>query len=101
VLGAELWVGLALAVDDGAYIGQEIGEMLCHTLPPTQVKGSDTAHATGEFAHAFAHGHPPPPQFACGALLPTRPQCFDGTCHKQAPGTALERLGSFDPQCLE
>jgi hypothetical protein len=92
---------LALAVDNSAYIGQEMREMRFRTLPPTQAQGIDTAHATSECAHAFANGHPPPPQFACGALLPTRPQFFDGPCHKQATGTALERLGSFDQQCLE
>src|SRR4029450_4455082 len=75
--------------------------MRFRTLPPTQAKGIDTAHATREFAQAFAHGHSPPPQFARGALLPTRPQFFDGPCHKQATSTPLERLGSFDQQRLE
>jgi hypothetical protein len=75
-MGAELRVGLALVVDKSADISQEIGEMRFRTLPPTQAKGLDTAHARREFAR--------------GALLPTRPQCFDGPCHKQATGTALE-----------
>src|SRR5262249_46804352 len=32
--------------------------------------------------HPFTNGHPPPPQFACGALLPAWPQFFDGAGHK-------------------
>jgi len=75
--------------------------MLFRTFPPTQGKSIETAHATREFVQAFANGHPPPSQFVCGTLLPTRPQFFDGAGHKQATGTALERLGSFDQQCLE
>jgi hypothetical protein len=73
-MGAELWVGLAL--DDGLDSRQEVGEMRFRTLPPTQGKGIDTAHASGECTHACAHGHPAPPQFARGTLLPTRPQFF-------------------------
>ena len=99
--GAELGVGLALAIDDGLDIRQEVGEMLFGALPPTQGKGIDTDHAAVEFAHTFANGHPPPPQFARGALLPTRPQFFDGAGHKQATGAALERLGGLDQQGLE
>ena len=53
------------------------------TLSPTEGKGIETDYAAVEFAHAFAHGHPSPPQFARGALLPTRPQFFDGAGHKQ------------------
>jgi hypothetical protein len=100
-LGAELWGGLALAVAKRAYSGQEIGALRFRTLPPTQAKGINTAHATRECAHALAKGHAPPPQCARSALLPTRPPFLDGPCHKQAPGTPLERLGSVDPQRLE
>jgi hypothetical protein len=100
-VGAELWVGLALAIDNGLQIRQEVGEMRFRTFPSTQYKGIDTDHSTGEFAHAFANGHPAPPQFACGTLLPTRPQFFHGACHKQATGAALEGLGGLDQQCLK
>src|SRR5262249_4148733 len=80
--GAELWVSLALAVDDGLYIRQEVGEMLFPTLAPTQGKAIDTDPGAVEFVQAFTNGDPPPPQCACGALLPAWPQFFDGTGHK-------------------
>src|SRR4029434_11277297 len=55
--------GLALAIDDGWDIRQEVGEMCFRTLPPAQGKGIDTDHAAVEFVQAFTNGHPPPPQF--------------------------------------
>jgi hypothetical protein len=99
--GVERWSSLALAIDDGLYIRQEGGEMRFRTFPPPPCTGINTEHAAGEFVHTFANRHPPPPQCTRGALLPTRPQCFDGACHKQATGAALEGLGGLDQQGLE
>src|SRR5262245_20363584 len=99
--GAELGISLALAIDDGLYIRQEVGEMLFRTFPSTPCTSINTDHTTGEFVHTFANGHPPPPQFARSALWPTWSQFFDGASHKQATGAALERLCSLDQQGLE
>jgi hypothetical protein len=88
-VGAEVGVGLALAIADGLDIRPEVGEMRFRPLPPTQGKGIDTDYAAVEFVQAFAKRHPPPPQCARGALLPTRPQFFDGAGHQQAPRAAL------------
>jgi hypothetical protein len=100
-VGAEVGIGLALAIDNSLDIRQEVRAMYCRALPPTQGKGIDTDHAAGAVVQTLAHGHPPPPQFARGALLPTPPQLFDSAGHTQAPGAALERLGSCDQRCLE
>jgi hypothetical protein len=35
-VGAELWISLALAIDDGLDIRQEVGEMYFRALPPTE-----------------------------------------------------------------
>jgi hypothetical protein len=98
---AELGLSLAWALDEGLDSRQEVGKMSFRALPPTQGKGIATAHAAVECVQALTNGHAPPPQFAGGALLPAWPQCFDGACHKQAPGAALERLCGRDQQCLE
>jgi len=72
-----------------------------HALPPTQCKGSETAHASGEFEHTFTYDYPAPLQFARGTLEPTQAQFSHSAYHKQATGAALEGLGGLDQQCLE
>lgn len=75
--------------------------MVFGPLATAQGKGIQADEATIEFPHTFADGHPAPPEFACGALLPTRAEFSDRAGHKEAAGAAFERLGRLDEHGLD
>ena len=100
-VGAALWVGLTLAIDNGADIGQQVREMVFHPLAPTCSKGIEAGEPALQFVGPFANGHTAPPEFAFRAPLSPGSQFFDGAGHKQPSGTALERFRHLDEQRLD
>jgi hypothetical protein len=98
---AELGVRLALAIDNGLEIGQQMGQVIFRALAATEGEGIEAGEPTCQLAHAFADGHAAPRKLTFRAPLATRAQLFDGTGHKQPTSTALEGLGRIDKQRLE
>jgi hypothetical protein len=98
---AELWVRLTLAIDNGTNIRQQLGQVVFRALATTEGKGIEAGKSAFQLMHAFADGHPAPPEFAFCAPLSAGPQFFDGAGHKQPAGTALERCRCLDEQRLE
>jgi len=96
--GAELRVGLTLAIDDGGDIAQQVREMGFCALPPPGRKRIEAGASTDQLMDAFANGDPAPPEFAFSAALPTGPEFLHGPRHTSPPGAALEGLGRVDKE---
>jgi hypothetical protein len=88
--GAKLGVGLTLTIHNGFDIGQQGGQVVFHTLPATGREGIQTGETTFQLMGALADGHPTPAEGTFGAPLPARAQFFDGTCHEEPTGTAVQ-----------
>jgi hypothetical protein len=100
-LGAKLWSGLTLAIDDSGDILKEVRPVDFSSLTPPRAQGIETDAATVEFMGAFANGDAIPAQFAFGPALPTGAEFLDRTGHKETAGAACERRGRVDKQGLE
>ena len=98
---AKLGVGLALAIHEGFDIGEQLGQMVFYALPTTGRKGIKTREAAGQFMGTFADRHAAPAKVAFRAPLPTWPQLFDRTCHKEPASATFEGLSCFHEQGLE
>jgi hypothetical protein len=100
-LGAELGIGLALAIHEGADVIESMGEVDFSPLAPPSGKGIETEEATGEFMGAFAHGDTVPAQVTFGKALATWAECLDCARQKEPARAAFERLGRFAKQGFE
>jgi hypothetical protein len=59
----KLWVGLALAIDDGGDSGEQMRQVRFRTLAPTGRKGIKTPKTALQFMQAFAERPTVPTQF--------------------------------------
>jgi len=85
---------LALAVDEGLDVGEQLGEVFVGAFASAQAEGIKAADARRQFVHPFADGAPIPPQFAFGPPLPIRAEATDRSCHEETPIRTAQRLGS-------
>jgi hypothetical protein len=95
-VGAELRVGLALAIDNGGDIVEQVGEVLLGTLAAAQGHGIQTGEALVEFAPSCAEGLAVPAEFAFRAPLATAAQLLDGARHKAAARAPFKHLRRLD-----
>src|SRR5262249_49412553 len=110
-LAGEGRVSLALAVDEGADVGQQAGQVPFGTLAAASGEGIDATDAAGQLMQPFADGAPVPAQLALGAALAIDPQQLDGSGKEQPPvcptqgfgclpQVVLDRLGQFHNYAL-
>ena len=97
----KLWVGLALAIDDGGEIGEQVWQVVFRPLAPTGCKGIKAPKTAVQFMQAFAECPPVPPQFAFRLPLAAWSQFFDRACHEESASAPLQGLGRVHEQCLE
>jgi hypothetical protein len=84
-LSLEGRVGLALPIDDGLDVAEQIGEVFFGAFASAQAKSIDAADARGQLVHPFANSHPVPAQFALGPLLPSGAEHPNRACHEETP----------------
>ena len=97
-IGAKLRIDLALLIDNGGDVHEQIWQMVFRTLAATRGEVVQTDDTVFQFLHAFADRLAVPAKFSFGAALSARTQLADGTGHKQPTGTALEGLRGDDEQ---
>jgi hypothetical protein len=93
-LRLERWVGLALAIDEGLDVGEQLRKVFFSALASAQAEGIKAADARRQFVHPFADGHPIPAQFAFGSPLPIRAEATDRSCHEETPIRTAQRVSS-------
>ena len=71
--GAELRIGLALAIDERGEVRQQVGQLLLGALAAPQREGVDDGEAAVQLARALADGRAVPAQRTLGAPLAARP----------------------------
>src|SRR5256885_12165722 len=94
-------VCLALALDEGLAIKQQMREMVFSAFAPSGRKGIETREAAMERMRAGAEGAPVPTQFAFRAPLAAWPQFFDRPRHTESAGAPFEGLGGLHEQGFE
>jgi hypothetical protein len=92
---------LALAIDDGLDIRQQIREMVFDTVATSGCEGIETCEATLSLRCAFAKGASVPPQCALRTTLAAWPQLFDRPRHKAPAGAPFEGLSGLHEQGFE
>ena len=97
----KLWVGLALAIDDGGDIGEQARQMVFRPLASTGRKGIKASKTALQFMQAFAECPTVPTQFAFRLPLAAWSQFFDRSCHEEPARATLQGLGRVNEQCLE
>jgi len=97
----KLWVGLALAIDDGGDIGEQARQVVFRTLAPTGRKGIKAPKTALQFMQAFAERPTVPTQFAFCLPLAAWSQFFDRSCREEPARATLQGLGRVHEQCLE
>jgi hypothetical protein len=98
---AKLGVCLALAIDDGLEIKQQMREMVFGAFATSGRKGIETREAALSLMRALAEGPPVPTQFAFRATLAAWSQFFDRPRHKESAGAPCEGLGGLHEQGFE
>ena len=77
-------VGLALAIDEGLDVVQQVGQVFLGAFASPQAEGIDAADAAGRVrAVPLRMVHPVPAQFAFGLALATGAEQADGACHEE------------------
>jgi len=97
----EVRIRLALPIDDGSDIHQQVGPVFFCQFAASGSKCIQTPDATFYFVHPFADRFALPTEFAFGLTCTSKTQCFDRARHKLTAGTPLELLGRIDQQTLQ
>ena len=100
-LRAKLGISLALAINNGTDIVQQVRQMVFRPLAAPCGEVVLNRHAAFQLTPALAKGYAAPPEFPFRPPLATGPQFLHRTCHKDAAGTPFEGLGRVDKQRLE
>jgi hypothetical protein len=98
---AKLGVCLALALDDGLDIRQQVRERVFGTFATSGCEGIETRAAALSLMGALAKGASVPTPFALRTTLATWPQLLDSPRHKEPAGAPFEGLGSRHEQGFE
>jgi hypothetical protein len=77
-VGAKLGINLALRINNGRNIGEELGQMRFSWLAPARGEVVQADPATFQFTGAFTNRLTIPAQGAFGTPLAARPEFFDG-----------------------
>src|SRR5262249_52801824 len=88
-------VSLALAIDDGLDVAQQIGQVVFGAFASAQAEGIDAADAAAQLVHAFADRPPIPAQLALRPPLPIRPETAYRPRHEQPPICSSQRCRRF------
>jgi hypothetical protein len=88
-LRLERRVGLALPIDEGFDVTEQMGQVFFGAFAPPQTKGIGAADAGGQLVHPFADGHAVPPQLALGPPLPSGSEYPHRSCHEETPIHAM------------
>ena len=97
----ELGIGLALPVDNGSDIYQQIGQVFFGQFAASGAKGIQTDDAAFDFVGPFPNRLAIPAQLSFGSAGSARPQLFDDACHKHPAGTAFELLSGVHEHAFE
>src|SRR5258708_35485789 len=83
----ELRIRLALPVDDGSDIHQQVGQVVFCQFAAADTKCIQTRDAAVDFVHPFANRLAVPAEFTFDSAGATRTERFDGARHKVTEGT--------------
>src|SRR5258708_17935100 len=92
----ELRIRLALPVDDGSDIHQQVGQVVFCQFAAADTKCIQTRDAAVDFVHPFANRLAVPAEFTFDSAGATRTECFDGARHKVSAGTPFAFLVPSD-----
>lgn len=84
---------MALTIDEGAEIDEQLGEVRFRGLAAPGVAGVPASNPRAELVGPLAQGGPAPTEFACGTPLPPGPEGLHGLGLKEPAGGAVQRLG--------
>ena len=100
-LGAKLWIGLALRVDQRGDIGEQVGQVSFNRFATACAEVIEADDAAVSFVGAFADSIATPAKFTLSKALTARTEFLDGLGHKAAAGGAFERVGGLNEQGFE
>ncbi len=95
-VGAELGIGLALAINHGLDVNEQVGQMVFGAFATAGREVVFDGDIVIEFARAFADDDAAPAKLTFGSTLTARAEFFDRARHEDAADSAFERFGGLD-----